>query len=95
MSAEITYNNFPWPELDDVQRAAVEAAGQGVLDARAGHPGATLADLYDPLSMPAKLRAAHERLDRAVLPAYGLPASADDVLVLEELFARYARLAGL
>ena len=43
--------NFPWPESPtEIQRAAVKA--QAVLDARAKFPNATLADLYDPLSMP-------------------------------------------
>jgi len=55
-SAKLVYNNSPWPqEVSEAQRAAVEDAAQGVLDARAAHPDATLADLYDPLSMPADL----------------------------------------
>jgi hypothetical protein len=63
-SANIVYNNFPWPEPTDKQRAAIEAAAQGVLDARAAHPGATLADLYDPLTMPPDLVKAHHALDK-------------------------------
>ncbi|NDC76187.1 class I SAM-dependent DNA methyltransferase, partial [bacterium] len=51
-SKDIVYNNFPWPSPTDTQRTAIEAAAQGVLDARAAHPGASLADLYDPLTMP-------------------------------------------
>ncbi|MBS0493153.1 MAG: class I SAM-dependent DNA methyltransferase, partial [Proteobacteria bacterium] len=54
-SASVVYNNYPWPSLGDKQQAAIEAAAQGVLDARAGYPDATLADLYDPLTMPAEL----------------------------------------
>ncbi|NDC76188.1 class I SAM-dependent DNA methyltransferase, partial [bacterium] len=50
--APAVYNNFPWPSPTDAQRTAIEAAAQGVLDARAAHPGASLADLYDPLTMP-------------------------------------------
>jgi hypothetical protein len=92
ISAEVTYNNFPWPELDDVQRAALEGAAQGVLDARGLFPSSSLADLYDPLSMPGALRVAHEKLDRVVLSAYGLPASADELAVLGDLFTRYAKL---
>ncbi|WP_240095945.1 DNA methyltransferase [Thermomonas flagellata] len=71
-SAGIVYNNFPWPELgdDDKHRAAIAAAAQGVLDARAQFPEATLADLYDPLTMPPALVKAHAALDKAVDAAY-------------------------
>lgn len=55
---------------DDARRAAIEAAAQAVLDARAQFPGSTLADLYDPLTMPPALVKAHAALDRAVDAAY-------------------------
>ena len=42
------------------------AAAQAVLDARAQYPTSTLADLYDPLTMPAELHKAHQELDHAV-----------------------------
>jgi hypothetical protein len=51
-------------------RAAIEAAAQAVLDARAQFPDATLADLYDPLTMPPALVKAHAALDKAVDAAY-------------------------
>jgi hypothetical protein len=72
-STRIVYNNFPWPSPSDAQRKAIETAAQAVLDARAAHPGATLADLYDPLAMPPNLRKAHDALDRVVDAAYGQP----------------------
>lgn len=50
-SASIVYNNFPWPDPSEAQRAAIDAAGQAILDARAGYPDATLADVYDPLTI--------------------------------------------
>ena len=69
--APAVYNNFPWPEpVDDQRRAAIETAAQGVLDARAQFPDATLADLYDPLTMPPALVKAHAALDKAVDAAY-------------------------
>lgn len=71
--APAIYNNFPWPTPGDAHRTAIETAAQAVLDARAAHPGATLADLYDPLAMPPNLTAAHRALDRAVDAAYGVP----------------------
>src|SRR3546814_9098480 len=70
-SAGIVYNNFPWPEaVDDKYRTAIETAAQSVLDARAKFPDATLADLYDPLTMPPALVKAHQQLDKAVDAAY-------------------------
>jgi hypothetical protein len=71
--APAVYNNFPWPTPTEVQRAAVECSAQGILDARAAHPDASLADLYDPLTMPPNLVAAHAANDRAVDAAYGQP----------------------
>jgi hypothetical protein len=92
ISAEITYNNYPWPVREAAQRAAIEAAAQGVIDARTNHPDQTLADLYNPLGMPPDLLKAHEQLDRVVLAAYGLKPSATDAEVLSTLFTRYEEL---
>lgn len=70
-SVGIVYNNFPWPiDANEKQREAISDAAQGVLDARAQFPDATLADLYDPLSMPSALVKAHQALDKAVDAAY-------------------------
>jgi len=70
-SKDIVYNNFPWPaQLSNEHCKAIEAAGQGVLDARRaamkGDPAATLAVLYNPETMPPSLVKAHQTLDRAV-----------------------------
>jgi hypothetical protein len=92
ISAEITYNNYPWPIREAAQRVAIAAAGQGIIDARSMHPGQTLADLYSPLTMPPDLLKAHEQLDRVVLDAYGLKSSATDAEVLSALFTRYEEL---
>lgn len=68
---EIVYNNFPWPtSATQNQREKVSAAAQAVLDVRAQFPEATLANLYDPLSMPHSLVKAHQVLDKAVDAAY-------------------------
>lgn len=70
-SAGIVYNNFPWPDVGDAKhRTAIETAAQSVLDARAQFPESTLADLYDPLTMPPALVKAHQQLDKAVDAAY-------------------------
>ena len=71
-SIKIVYNNFPWPENpSEKQKQDIEAAAQFVLDTRAKFPESSLADLYDPLTMPQILLKAHNRLDKAVDFAYG------------------------
>ncbi|MBQ9377724.1 MAG: class I SAM-dependent DNA methyltransferase, partial [Schwartzia sp.] len=70
-SGAIVYNNFPWPTPTDAQRAKIEQTAQGILDARAKFPDASLADLYDETTMPPELRKAHQANDRAVMQAYG------------------------
>ena len=70
-SKEIVYNNFPWPEPTEEQKAKIEATAQAILDARALYPDSSLADLYDELTMPPELRTAHQKNDRAVWEAYG------------------------
>ena len=72
-SNTIVYNNFPWPTPTDAQMAKIEQTAQGILDARALYPDASLADLYDELTMPPELRTAHQKNDRAVMDAYGFP----------------------
>ena len=89
-SKEVVYNNFVWPDPTDDQRAAIEACAQSVLDAREAHPGATLADLYDPDKMPADLLAAHKALDAAVEAAYGVSFNGDEEKIVAHLFKLYA-----
>jgi hypothetical protein len=80
------------PNAADKKGAAIEAAAQAVLDARAAHPGATLADLYDPLTMPPNLRKAHQHLDKAVDAAYAYPGPSDDAGRVAFLFALYVSI---
>ena len=89
-SAGIVYNNFPWPQTQtDKQKQAIEDAAQTVLDARAQFPDASLADLYDPLTMPEALTKAHQKLDAAVDAAYAkrkFTGDTDRVAFLFELY---------
>lgn len=94
-SAGIVYNNFPWPTPTDKQRTAIEAAAQAVLDARAAHPGASLADLYDPLTMPPDLVKAHQKLDAAVDAAYGYKGGSTDAARVAFLFGLYQQITSL
>jgi hypothetical protein len=93
-SNTIVYNNFPWAENPtDAQKQAVERAAQAALDARALFPQSSLADLYDPLTMPPALVRAHQDLDRAVEKCYrpGKAFQSDEerITFLFELYERY------
>ena len=90
-SNKIVYNNFPWPEASDAHQEKISALAQGVLDARALYPECSLADLYDPLTMPPELVAAHRKLDAAVEKAYGR-SFADDAERVAFLFEKYREL---
>ncbi len=89
-SAKLTYNTFPWPlTLNDKQKQAIENAAQAVLKARAQFPNASLADLYDCLTMPLALTKAHRKLDAAVDAAYAkrkFTGDSDRVAFLFELY---------
>ena len=89
-SGGVVYNNFVWPNAAPEQRAAIESCARGVLDARDAHPGATLADLYDPDKMPVDLLAAHKALDAAVEAAYGVDFGGDEEKIVAHLFKLYA-----
>lgn len=91
-SNKLVYNNFPWPTPTTQQEQEITALAQAVLDARALFPDCTLADLYDPLTMPDELRAAHRKLDAAVEKAYGRKFK-DDSDRVAFLFEEYKRLS--
>ena len=77
-SGATVYNTFPWPSPTEEQKAKIEQTAQGILDARALYPDSSLADLYDPLTMPPELRKAHQQNDKAVMQAYGMPIKETD-----------------
>ncbi|MBK6945588.1 MAG: class I SAM-dependent DNA methyltransferase [Flavobacteriales bacterium] len=94
-SKDIVYNNYPWPEQPTAaQKATVEKAAQGVLDARAQFPKASLADLYDPLTMPPALLKAHHALDKAVDKCYRPQPFTTDAKRVEFLFELYEKYVG-
>ena len=93
-SSGIVYNNFPWPKASTAKHVtAIEEAAQAVLDARAQFPDSSLADLYDPLTMPPTLHKAHARLDASVDAAYGrkFKSEAERVAFLFALYGEYDR----
>lgn len=96
-SKDIVYNNFPWPENPtEKQIKAVEEAAQAVLDARAQFPDSSLADLYDPNTMPPSLVKAHQQLDKAVDLCYRPQPFLNETKRIEYLFELYDKYtAGL
>ena len=92
-SASIVYNNFPFPTPNAKQIAAIEIKAQAVLDVRAVHENSTLADLYNPLTMPANLVKAHNELDKAVDSAYNFTGKKDDAARVAFLFLLYQKLS--
>jgi hypothetical protein len=103
-SKDIVYNNFPWPDCADSESGVaseasgrtrtgdIERAAQSVLDARAQFPHSSLADLYDPRTMPPVLVKAHHTLDRTVDAAYGFPTTGSDTARIAFLFALYEKI---
>lgn len=92
-SNTIVYNNFPFPqEVPDKQRAKVAAAAQTVLDTRKQYPNSSLADLYDPNTMPAPLLKAHQALDKAVDACYRPSGFASENERIAWLFDLYGKL---
>ena len=89
-SASIVYNNFPWPaNPTDKQKATIENTAQAVLDARSQFPDASLADLYDPNTMPPVLVKAHQALDKAVDLCYRSQPFPNETKRIEFLFELY------
>ena len=95
-SNTIVYNNYPWPlNPTDKQKKNIEEKAQAILDAREKFPDATLADLYDPLTMPPVLLKAHQALDKAVDSAYSkksFKTEAQRVAFLFDLYQKYTSL---
>lgn len=95
-SANIVYNNFPWPTPTEEQKQKIEQTAQAILDARALYPDSSLADLYDELTMPPELRKAHHQNDIAVMQAYGFTKGSEayksEAACVAELMKRYQQL---
>lgn len=91
-SKDIVYNNFPWCNPTDVQKATIENTAQAILDVRAKYPDCSLADLYDDLTMPTDLRKAHSDNDKAVMEAYGFNTKMTEAEIIIELLKKYQEL---
>ncbi len=94
-SKNVVYNNFPWPNPDEKQKAAIEQTAQGILDARNLYPDSSLADIYNEALMPPELRKAHQANDRAVMAAYGFSVKdMTEAACVAELMKMYQSLVG-
>ena len=91
-SVGVVYNTFPMPPgFVDADVTTIESLAQTVLEARAVHADATLANLYDPDLMPPNLRKAHRALDSEVDRLYRRTSFASERERVEYLFALYER----
>lgn len=92
-SNSLVYNSFPFPkDVNDKQKKKVEKAAQLVLDIRDKYPDSSLADLYDPLTMPPDLMKAHQKLDKAVDLCYRPQPFVSELNRIEYLFGEYEKL---
>ncbi len=91
-SVGVVYNTFPLPS-NDTDMSKLSPPAQAVLDARAMHPGATLANLYDPDLMPPNLRQAHQALDRTVDRLYKRSEFRSERERVEHLFGLYEKMS--
>lgn len=87
-SNSIIYNNFPWPNINENQKQVIIEAAKQIIDVRANYTDSSLADLYDPLTMPYDLLKAHKELDKAVIKAYGFKAE-NYLSLLMKLYLKY------
>ena len=92
-SKDIVYNNFPWCNPTDEQRAKIEKTAQAILDARAKYPDCSLAQLYgENAFLFSELVKAHQANDRAVMEAYGFSKDITESEIVAELFKMYEKL---
>jgi type I restriction-modification system DNA methylase subunit len=93
ISAEIVYNNFPFPDLNNEDVSKLTQSANLIIEARANHPESSLSELYVPSLMPKDLRTAHQRNDSTVMGVFGLKGSSKDEAVLSMLFNLYSERA--
>lgn len=91
-SRDLVYNTFPWPNPTTEQIVRIEQTSNAILEARALYPNSSLADLYDPLTMPPELRKAHDANDKAVMKAYGFSPDIEEPEIVAELMKMYQKL---
>ena len=96
-SKDIVFNNFPFPNVDDKSKYNIEKCAKNILKVREMYNGESLANLYNPLTMPAELVKAHKKLDDAVELAYGKKFTSDEkrVMFLFELYQNSLKISSV
>jgi hypothetical protein len=92
-SNTLGWNTFPVPKLTEKNKADLTRCAEDILLAREAHFPATIADLYNPESMPDNLRHAHERNDEVLERIYIGRTFKNDTERLEKLFELYTKMA--
>ena len=91
-SKDIVYNDFPWPSPSVDQQNMIEKTAQAILDARKLYPNSSLANLYNPLTMPPELRKAHTANDIAVMKSYSFSTKMSEADCVAALMKMYKKL---
>ncbi|RYH70432.1 MAG: class I SAM-dependent DNA methyltransferase [Alcaligenaceae bacterium] len=91
-SSLLTYNAFPLPRLSEKNKTDLTRCAEDILIAREHHFPATISGLYDSETMPADLRAAHERNDEVLERIYIGRRFKNDTERLEKLFDLYTKM---
>ena len=91
-SKDIVYNDFPWPSPSVDQQNMIEKTAQAILDARKLYPNSSLANLYNPLTMPPELRKAHTANDIAVMKSYSFSTKMSEADCVAALMKMYQKL---
>lgn len=91
-SNTLGWNTFPVPLLTDQNKADLNACAGNILLAREAHFPATIADLYDPETMPENLRHAHAQNDEVLERIYIGRRFKNDTERLEKLFELYTKM---
>lgn len=91
-SAQIDYNTFPFPKINDEQKERLSALAENILLTRENHTEMTLGEMYNPESMPQDLKYAHQAMDIAVEQCYRPEPFTSDEERLEYLFKLYEKM---
>lgn len=95
LAASTVYNTYPFPKLTDSQKSRMNELGTALLDAHSDYPDSTLADLYDPNSMPDSIRTAHKAIDDECLEVWGLSKTLSEKQVLEFITSEYSKATSI
>ena len=93
--SQSVYNNFIWPSPNEKQKSKIESTAKKILDVRAQFSDSSLADLYDPLTMPEELLKAHKSNDATVCEAYGFDKKISEEEIVAELINMYNNIINI